>query len=101
LEQRVEERTAALNAVNKQYIRTASVGSLISAVRPRLEAHGVAAPDNGTLGGAIGLMKERVTTLEEFVTECGYLYADPQAYDEEAKKRKPGAGYLTVRVAPQ
>ena len=86
-----------LNSVNKQYIRTASEASLVDAIRPRLTAHGLTLPDERYLSGVIGLMKERVTTIEEFITGCTYLYRDPAAYEDDARKKswKPeSAGYL-------
>jgi glutamyl-tRNA synthetase len=76
-----------LNSVNKQYIRTAEPEALMAAIRPRLVAHGYAVPDEGYLGGVVRLMKERVTTVDEFVTGCGYLYADPPEFDEETRRK--------------
>lgn len=92
-----------LNSVNKQYLRTASEARLADLIRPRLQAHGLAVPDDQYLSGVIGLMKERATTLEEFVTGCTYLYTDPLAYDEDARKKnwKPeSAGYLRAVSPP-
>lgn len=76
-----------LNSVNKQYIKNADSETLSAGIRPRLVAHGYAVPGDAYLAAVIGLMRERATTLEEFVTGCGYLYADPQEFEEEARRK--------------
>lgn len=86
-----------LDSVNKHYIKTASTAALVREIGVRLSAHGIRVPPDPHLAGVVTLMKERVATLEEFVTGCSYLYADPVAYDEEARKKnwKPEtAGWL-------
>jgi glutamyl-tRNA synthetase len=87
-----------LDSVNKHYIKTVPTARLLGDVRARLEAHGIAAPTDAYLGGVFGLMRERVTTLEDFATGCMYLFADPETFDEEAAKKnwKPEtAGWLS------
>jgi glutamyl-tRNA synthetase len=91
-----------LNSVNKQYIRMAEPERMMAAIRPRLEAHGYTVPDDAYLGAVVHLMKERVTTVDEFVTGCGYLYADPVEFDEEVRKKswKPeSAAHLRAATA--
>ncbi len=90
-----------LNSVNKQYIRSTASEDLADAVRPRVRTHGYAVPDEQYLSGVIGLMRERATTVDEFVTGCPYLFADPVAFDEEAKKKswKPGSASAVREVA--
>ncbi len=86
-----------LNDVNKQYLRTADAGLLSRLVAERAAAHGLGTPDDGYLAQVIHLLRERCTTLEEFVTTGRYFFADPDAYDEDAKKKswKPeSAGLL-------
>ena len=91
-----------LDSVNKEYIKTASTARLTEEIRLRLTAHGMAVPPDHHIAGVIVLMKERVATLEEFVTGCGYLYADPVAYDEEASKKnwKPETGGWLRELLP-
>lgn len=91
-----------LNSVNKQYIRNASAGTLSAEIKPRVAAHGYPVPDDAYLETVIDLMRERATTLEEFVTGCVYLYADPQEYEEETRRKnwKPeSAANLQVVVS--
>lgn len=83
-----------LDSVNKHYIKTAPAERLRGEVRSRLTAHGMSVASDAYLDGVIGLMRERVTTLEDFATGCTYLFADPDQYDEEARKKnwKPETG---------
>lgn len=76
-----------LNAVNRHYLKAAPAAALAAEAGARLAAHGVTVPAEGYLEAVIGLMRERVTTLEEFATSCPYFFADPAEYEEDARRK--------------
>ncbi len=91
-----------LDSVNRQYIKTAPTPRLVEEIGARLTAHGVPVPSEQQLAGVVALMKERVTTLEEFATGCVYLFTDPAGYDEEAARKnwKPETGGWLKDLVP-
>lgn len=90
-----------LNAVNKYYLRTCDTAGLVDRVSERVAAHGLTVPDRRMLEQVVALLRERCTTLEEFVTGGEYFFADPEVYDPEARKKnwKPESGALLENVA--
>jgi glutamyl-tRNA synthetase len=76
-----------LNSVNQHYIRQYDAAGLAGLVRPWLEARGMNGGSDAYLADALALLKERVTTLEDFVTTGGFLFADPTGYEPEAVKK--------------
>ncbi len=76
-----------LNSVNQHYIRRHDPAGLAGLVRPLLELRGMQGGSDTYLKDALALLKERVTTLEDFVTTGTFLFADPSAYDPEAAKK--------------
>jgi len=76
-----------LNSVNQHYIRQYDGAALSSLVRPLLEARGMDTGSDVHLAKALALFRERVTTLEDFVTAGGFCFADPSGYDPEAVKK--------------
>jgi glutamyl-tRNA synthetase len=76
-----------LNSVNQHYIRRYGGDALAGLVRPRLEARGMEGGSDGYLAKALALLRERVTTLEDFVTAGAFFFADPSGYDPEAVKK--------------
>jgi len=84
---------AKLNWYNQQHLKTKSADELVDLVRPLFEAAGFQAIDCSYLGKIVGLLKERVTTLPEFVSASGYFFHDPDTVDEKGKRK-----YLTDDV---
>jgi len=84
-----------LNSVNQHYIRQYDAAGLAALVRPWLEAKGLHGGSDAYLADALALLKERVTTLEDFATTGGFLFADPSAYDPDGVKKnwKPDSGH--------
>ena len=76
-----------LNSVNQHYIRQYDAAALAGLVRPLLAARGLQGGSDAYLARALALLKERVTTLEDFVTTGAFLFADPAGYDPEAAKK--------------
>jgi glutamyl-tRNA synthetase len=89
-----------LNWLNAQHIRLKSDDELADAVMPMLAQKSIS-PERAYLKSAINLMKERVTTLHDFVEFSDYLYADPLTYDEKgrAKYWQPETKELMVALA--
>ena len=75
---------------NQQYIKNTPNAALASLVRPYVAQKGYT-PDDQMLENIIGLMKERVIFLPDFVSEGYYLFEPVKHYDPEtlSKKWKP------------
>ncbi len=73
-----------LNWMNQQHIKMKSNEELLPLVKPLLLEKGLNASDE-FVKQVIGLMKERVVVVGDFVTTCGYFYDDPTSYDESAR----------------
>ena len=72
---------------NQQYIQALSDEAFAKTVRPGLTAAGVAVDDD-YLRAAAPLVRERLTRVDALAADHGYLFADPQEYDEaQARKR--------------
>jgi glutamyl-tRNA synthetase len=76
-----------LNWMNTQYVRRTSGGDLLAMLRPALEKAGFAVQSDDYIRRAIDLMRDRVDRVEDFVTFSPYLFADPAAYDDGARKK--------------
>ena len=76
-----------LKWLNQQHIRLKSNEDLAALVRPLLSARAYAAADDVYLQKVIGLMKERVTVLQDFVDLGEYFFRDPEVYDADALKK--------------
>jgi glutamyl-tRNA synthetase len=83
-----------LNWMNTAHLRSRSDGELLTMLRPVLERSGRTGLSDAYLLSMIGLMKERVDRLEDFATNAGYFFEDPETYDEQSLKKnwKPGTG---------
>ena len=83
-----------LNWMNVQHLRRKPDTELLAMLRAQLAPAGLAGVDDTYLLSVIALMKERVDTVEEFVTFGGYFFRDPETYDEAARKKnwKEGSG---------
>lgn len=71
---------------NQTYIKAAPAETLLSGVQQAAQAAGFAASDDFLLQ-LIGLMRERVTLVPEFVTEARYFFEAPAQYDEKMKSK--------------
>ncbi len=76
-----------LNWLNQQHIRLMPEADLVHLVSPLLSKAGLTGIDGSYLHKAIALMKERVTTLHDFVDFGGYFFQDPTNFDEQGKKK--------------
>ena len=72
---------------NQKYIQAADNAVLTTYVRPLAEAKGYH-PTDEYLTQAIGLMKERVTFLPDFVETGDFLFEPVRSYDTEALGKK-------------
>ncbi|MEX0602899.1 MAG: hypothetical protein WD295_06135 [Bacteroidota bacterium] len=75
--------TEKLNWLNQQHLRLKLNSALADLVEPLLAGAGFGSIDRPYLERAVGLMKERVTTLRDFVDFGGYLFAEPSAFDDK------------------
>jgi glutamyl-tRNA synthetase len=55
-------------------------------VRTIAEEHGIK-PDKAYMLEIIPLMKERVSKIEDFITQGKFFFEDPEEYEEQAKKK--------------
>ncbi|MBL7806228.1 MAG: glutamate--tRNA ligase [Saprospiraceae bacterium] len=72
---------------NQKYIHAKDNVSLASMVRPIAAAKGYQVSDE-YLSKAVGLMKERVTFLQDFVETGYYLFEPVKTYDEETLQKR-------------
>jgi len=72
---------------NQQYIRATDNATLAAMIRPLAEAKGYAVSDD-FLMKTVGLMKERVTFLPDFVEKGYYLFENIREYDAETMQKK-------------
>lgn len=79
---------------NEHYLREKSAEELFPKVRTIAEEHGIQ-PDKAYMLEIIPLMKDRVSTIEDFVTQGMFFFEDPEEYEEQAKKKwKDGSAEL-------
>ena len=79
---------------NEQYMREKSAEELYPRVKAIAEAHGID-PDKGYLLQIIELMKDRVSKVEDFITQGRFFFEEPQEYEERAlKKWKDGSAEI-------
>lgn len=74
---------------NEHYLREKSDEELLPRVRDIASEHGFK-PDDGYLKEIIPLMKDRVSKVEDFITEGYFFFEDPEEYDEQAAKKWKG-----------
>lgn len=72
---------------NQKYIQLLKNEYLTEKIRPLAEAKGYCVDDQ-YLSKAVGLMKERVTFLPDFVESGYYLFEPVKEYDEETLKKR-------------
>jgi len=90
-----------LSWMNTQHLRGKSDREFLGLIRPHLASAGLAKVDDAYVLRVIGLLKERVERTEEFVSLSGYFFADPELYDDQARKKnwKPESARYLSEVA--
>ncbi len=80
---------------NEHYLREKPAEELYPRIRAIAEEHGLK-PDKAYTLEVIPLMKERVSKIEDFITQGRFFFEDPEAYDEQALKKwkEDSAGLL-------
>lgn len=76
-----------LNWMNQQHIKLQSDNELLKSVKPLLIEKGWNNYSDAYFKQVIGLMKERVVVINDFVLSCSYFFEDPTSYDETAKAK--------------
>ncbi|MBI2428973.1 MAG: glutamate--tRNA ligase [Ignavibacteriales bacterium] len=87
-----------LNWMNQQHIKVRTNEDLLPLVKPLVQEKGWTVSDEYLLH-VIGLMKERVVVMNDFISACSYFYEDPSAYDETARAKnwKPeSSGHVSI-----
>ncbi len=77
-----------LQWINKQHLKLLDVSDLAQRMKPAVIAAGYPMPSEDALAVIVGLMRERVTFLEEIPTQADYLFRDPTVYDESVVKKQ-------------
>ncbi len=90
-----------LNWMNQQHIKIKSDVELLPLIKPLLEEKGWKSFSDEYLMHVIGLMKERVVVVNDFVTTCSYFYEDPISYDDASRTKnwKPESPAQIKRLA--
>ena len=71
---------------NEHYLREKSADELFPRVKEIANEHGID-PDEEYMKEIIPLMKERVSKIEDFVTDGKFFFQDPEEYDEQAAEK--------------
>jgi glutamyl-tRNA synthetase len=74
--------TEKLKWVNQHYLKQTDNARLVSLVRPRLEARGIAVSETPVLESVIALYKERVATLNELADAAEVFYIELHPHQE-------------------
>ncbi len=82
-----------LNWLNSQHVRRLSEDAILQAIRAYVpeSSPNVVLPDDATMRRIIGVMRDRVTFVSDFIEKCRYFYEPPSSYDADgvAKRWKP------------
>ena len=76
-----------LNWMNQQHMKLKSNNELLPLVKPLMAGKGWNSFPDEYIKNVIGLMKERVVVLNDFVNSTSYFFEDPSSYDEAAKAK--------------
>ena len=76
-----------LNWMNQQHMKLKSNNELLPLVKPLMAGKGWNSFPDEYIKNVIGLMKERVVVLSDFVNSTSYFFEDPSSYDEAAKAK--------------
>jgi glutamyl-tRNA synthetase len=71
---------------NEHYLREKSADELFPRVKEIANEHGID-PDETYMKQIIPLMKDRVSKIEDFVTDGKFFFEDPEEYDEQATEK--------------
>lgn len=71
---------------NEHYLREKSADELFPRVKEIAKEHGID-PDEDYMKQIIPLMKDRVSKVEDFITDGKFFFEDPKEYDEDAAKK--------------
>ncbi len=72
---------------NEHYLREKTADELYPRVRTIAEEEHGMTLDEGYMKEIIPLMKERVSKVEDFITQGKFFFEDPEEYEEKAKKK--------------
>ncbi len=72
---------------NEHYLREISDRKLAERIKKIADNEAVKNADNEFLEKAIGLLKERVSKIDEIITMGSFFFGDPEEYDEKAVKK--------------
>lgn len=75
-----------LNWINQQHLRQLDEKKLVARIQEQLRKSGFDYSDE-YVGRVVHLMKERVTTIHDFVTLGSYFFTDEITYDEKARSK--------------
>ena len=76
-----------LNWMNQQHMKRTPDSELLTLVKPLIIGKGWSLFSDQYITSVIGLMKERVVVLNDFVASCPYFFEEPVSYDEAAKSK--------------
>jgi glutamyl-tRNA synthetase len=76
-----------LNWLNQQHLRLKSDEELAAQVKPMLESKGLIVSSDEYLRKVVGLLKERLTFAQDFVTFGDYFFKDPEALEESGVRK--------------
>lgn len=86
--ERVNKKSAVfdmkkLGWINSEYIKSAANNTLVYLINEQLKAHSLPEQESGYLEKVIGLMKERASTINDFVEFGRYFFHEPDSFDEK------------------
>ncbi|MCL6561744.1 MAG: glutamate--tRNA ligase [Firmicutes bacterium] len=91
-----------LEWMNGQYLRLLPIERVVDAVRPFLDARGIAVQAGPPLDQVVALTRERARTLVELAENLRFFYEPPQAYEAKGVAKyfeEPAVGERLERVA--
>ncbi|HLF15056.1 MAG TPA: glutamate--tRNA ligase [Bacteroidota bacterium] len=76
-----------LKWINQQHLRRLDPAVVVEKVKPALKRAGLDWPDDRYLGRVIAAMGDRLTSFEDITSFAHYFFADPDRYDDAARKK--------------
>jgi glutamyl-tRNA synthetase len=76
-----------LDWLNQQHLRLKSDEELAAQVKPLLQSKGPAVPSDAYVRKVVGLLKERLTFVQDFLTYSDYFFKDPETFEESGFKK--------------
>ncbi|WP_442589584.1 glutamate--tRNA ligase [Pedobacter sp. AW31-3R] len=73
---------------NHEWIKNATAARLLEEVKILFAGQGLVLNDDAYVSTVIDLVKDRCNLLTDFITQSGYFFASPAAYDVAAVKNK-------------